>query len=120
MSILRRQTPLKRKHQNSTRRRNELRAPSHYKWVGGFECCVANDECRGRIHRHHVRKGIPYVEQGGTGEKPHDKWCVPLCDGHHEECHRGHDTFEKKYGIDLKSVAERLWQQSPHRRKYEQ
>jgi len=124
MSTLRRRVPLNRRHQNSTRRRDVLRAPSHYQWVGGYRCCIPGCDCQNKTERHHVRKGIPYEDKGGKSEKPHDKWIVPLCggpDGHHEEFHRiGHDTFEKKYGIDLKAVAAHLWQTSPHRRKYEQ
>lgn len=47
--------------------------------------------------------------------KPDDKWTVPLCNQHHQEGHlAGWKTFEEKYGVDLRAVAETYASISPH------
>lgn len=33
----------------------------------------------------------------GTGLKSDDKYAIPLCRPHHDEYHRGQDTFEARY-----------------------
>lgn len=110
----------------STRRRHKPRKPAphspfvpdygtrHANWVRHMPCCIGRPECRGRkIHAHHVRRGTG----GGTGRKPEDRWCVPLCISHHMEGHQtGWQTFEKKYQIDLRQLAEYLASISPHLR----
>lgn len=51
---------------------------------------------------------------GGTGLKPPDRWCVPLCHDHHLEQHRiGHAAFDKAHMIDLRALAEELASLSP-------
>ncbi len=73
-------------------------------------CCVENDQCWGDVVGHHLKKGMPAAERGGMGLKPHDKWMVPLCVGHHGEIHdHGHDTFELKYGVRLVDIAAICW-----------
>lgn len=62
------------------------------------------------MHAHHVRVGTG----GGTGAKPSDRFCVPLCGAHHHEGHqKGWKTFEAKYHVDLRALAERLAKGSP-------
>ncbi len=62
-------------------------------------------------HAHHVRAGTG----GGTAMKPPDRWAVPLCPAHHSEGHTGGwITFERKYSVTLRAVAEALASQSPH------
>ena len=54
-------------------------------------------------------------------DKPHDKWCLPLCRGHHREQHHiGEPAFEFSYGIDMKAIAEGLAARSPHRKGWDQ
>lgn len=54
------------------------------------------------IEAAHVRTGT----DGGTGIKPSDWWCVPLCQIHHERQHKiGEPAFERATGIDLKAEA---------------
>lgn len=97
-------------------RKTSLRVPGHYKWIGGFPCCTCGTW---PVERHHVRKGIPHEDKGGKDEKPHDKWCVPLCAVCHAEYHNsGHDTFEAAHSIDLKKRASDLWERSPHGQRY--
>ena len=66
----------------------------------------------GPSEAHHVRKGT-YC---GTGLKPSDEYCVPLHPDLHREYHQaGHDSFEKKYGVDLlylASVYFNTWKES--------
>ena len=71
--------------------------PAHRKWVRGFLCAacytVGNMQM-GRIEAAHVRVGT----DGGTGFKPHDVFCIPLCEYHHGQQHStGERTFEVKY-----------------------
>lgn len=90
------------------------------KFVRGFECSAlgrCDHVCGGRVEAHHVRAG----GNGGVGLKCDDSRCVPLCSVAHKELHdKGHDTFERKYRLDLTGIAERLWKQSWHRKSYEQ
>ncbi|WP_188645282.1 DUF968 domain-containing protein [Tsuneonella deserti] len=84
--------------------------PAHCAWVRRHRCCVPGcknlpTECA------HVRSGT----DGGTGLKPSDRWTISLCRAHHAEQHRiGEAAFEACYTIDLKAVAERFAQASPH------
>lgn len=52
------------------------------------------------------------------GVKPSDRWTISLCggpDGHHAEQHRiGEPSFEKKYAINMKALAEEFARKSPH------
>lgn len=94
--------------------RNGGDIPAHRQWIRGFACIVPHCATGKRVQAHHVRKGIPdETERGGTGKKPHDKWCVPICEEHHEIAHHGHDSFERKYGIDLIARAQEFAAKSP-------
>lgn len=53
----------------------------------------------------------------GMGEKASDAFTVALCRDHHAETHRGEKTFERKYGMDLMSLAHSFYRSSPHRKK---
>lgn len=113
MLTLRKRASLNRKAES------RLRFPGHRQWVRRFLCAV--EGCNGLpIIAAHVRLGIPKEDKGGTGMKPHDRWCVPLCDAHHDEQHSiGEATFARKYGLDLIALAEQLQRASPHKRKWE-
>jgi hypothetical protein len=69
--------------------------------------CVVPGCVRGSIEVSHLRNAA----NSGVGLKPIDSDAVPMCGGadpasHHAEYHRvGHKTFERKYGIDLYSLA---------------
>lgn len=109
----------KRKAPKMGIRQEQREFPGHTAWIRRHMCCVPG--CPSvHIEAHHVRKGVPASEAGGTGMKPHDRWCVPLCRDHHQEAHDlGADTFDRKYGISLLDVAKEAQRNSPHRRKWE-
>jgi hypothetical protein len=98
----------------------KVRSPGHRKWIRGFECAVQDlnwKQCATDTECAHVRTGT----DGGTGIKPSDKWCIPLCPEHHREQHQmGEPAFERKYNFVMKALAAELWNASPHRRKFEQ
>ena len=92
------------------------RSSGHRTFVRKHGCCVPG--CAATyIECAHVRNGT----DGGTGQKPSDKWCISLCggpEGHHAEQHRiGEPSFAKQYGIDLKALAMAFLAASPHRSK---
>lgn len=94
--------------------------PGHRAWVRNHGCVVKDCEER-RIEAHHVREGGGKDDHGGTGTKPHDRLCVPLCATHHDEGHFiGWKTFETKYGVDLSKIAAECARLSPHRWRWEQ
>lgn len=100
-----------------------IRSAAHRAWVRGHICCVLSkhaftggppDRCEAPMECAHVRIGT----DGGTGIKPSDIWCIPLCKGHHAEQHAiGELAFEKKYGLNIKRIAEDLARRSPALRK---
>ena len=92
--------------------------PGHRAWVRGFNCIVANGECKGKIEAAHYDGPMPVVDRGGIGLKDHDKWCLPMCTLHHGIYHRGWKSFEAKYGVDTRKAAEDLARRSPHRFKW--
>jgi hypothetical protein len=52
------------------------------------------------------------------GIKPSDKWCISLCRDCHAEQHRiGEASFERRHGIDMKSLAMEFAKASPHKAK---
>ena len=86
--------------------------PKHRAWIRSRLCVCDGNGCRGVVQAHHVRDGT----DGGTGLKPHDRWCVPLCAQHHAEGHRdGWRSFERLHNVKLRSEALRLAERSPDR-----
>ena len=96
-----------------------LRAPvrvwnRHRAFLRRHHCVVAGCD-RVPIEVSHLRSAA----NAGTGLKPHDADAVPMCGGigpesHHAEYHRiGHDSFSKKYNLDLWSIAKALANISP-------
>lgn len=82
--------------------------PRHRKFVRSHACSVPG--CAdGPIVFAHIRT----AENAGTGIKPADWHGVSLCDGHHQESHRGEKTFQRKYRIDLKAIAREFANKSP-------
>jgi len=112
--------PARIKH-NTRRAYKEREYPRHRKWVRGHSCCVPgcvqdiNDPMTIPIEAAHVRRNT----DGGTGLKPHDKWCISLCAKHHKEQHRADLTFEAKYKIDTRELAIEFAAKSPYRFEWE-
>lgn len=109
--------PPKRQRPKLGIRTEQREYPAHRAFVRSFVCVIHDKhECEGIIEAAHVRIGT----EGGTGLKPHDKWCIPACSKAHQEQHQiGERSFAAKYGIDLKAVAEKFSKASPHRSKWE-
>jgi hypothetical protein len=112
--------PKRRKRERfNNREEQQIRCDGHLQWVRGHCCSVggaSGNGCDGRIEAAHVRIG----GQAGISQKPGDDRTIPLCTGHHGEQHQiGETSFERKHGIDMAKIAAALWQQSPHRLKYE-
>ena len=65
-----------------------------------FRSCIV---CGKDSEPHHVRQlaYIPYKYAGGTGSKPSDLMCIPLCREHHEDIERSPEQFSKEYHIDI-------------------
>ena len=63
-------------------------------WIRTLPCEAEGKECMGEIIYHHV-------EAYGTSIKCSDTFTIPLCVGHHDEIHRGAESFIKKYNFDL-------------------
>ncbi len=95
-----------------------IRCPSHLQYVRGMCCAIEGRNghvCFGKIQAAHVRIGT----NGGTSMKPGDNWTIPLCAGAHGEQHLiGEETFEKRYGIGMKKLAEEQWLLSPAGQRY--
>lgn len=74
----------------------------HRRFVRSHACCVPG--CSNPSVFAHLRT----ADNSGTGLKPYDWFGVCLCDEHHKETHRGEKTFERKYRLDLKALAQEL------------
>lgn len=100
--------PPKRKRQRSGILRAPERVfPRHRRYVRSFVCAVPG--CGMPSVCCHLRTAA----NSGMGLKPQDGNCVPLCNGHHAEQEGRIATFQRKYGVDLWALAERLAQTSP-------
>lgn len=87
----------------------------HWERIIALGCLV----CGARATVHHVTAGI----HGGRVSRRHDR-VTPLCPRHHQVIYGpresvealGHGGFFQTYGIDLMAEAERLWNETEHRR----
>lgn len=101
------------------REETHYRSHTYEQWIRGFDCLVMGkiDPCQGKVQPAHVRTGT----DGSASKKPSDWWLIPLCVHHHIHTqHRiGEPEFERRYGIDMKAEAKKLWNSSTHKRKYD-
>ncbi len=106
----------KPRRQNSQKADAQRRCPAHLQWLRGRPCLLAGPFCSGKIEAAHVDRA------GGKGMalKVSDFDAVPLCAHHHADYHRGAQTFETRYAIDLVDSAKVYAFRSPHRFKHEQ
>lgn len=92
--------------------------PSHRAWVRTKACIVGGCQNRDVVAAHYDGM-VPPEDMSGMGIKKHDKWCLPLCNRHHNDVHHwGVEKFNKVYGVNLKSTAEECASISPHRFKW--
>jgi hypothetical protein len=114
------QLPKKRKKEKmGLRVRPQWRSSSYLRFIRSLECVLAHKpghECVGPIEAMHVRTGTDC----GLGVKPSDYWTIPGCaiGAHKWQSDHGEPAFEKKWGIDMKQIAEAIWKRSPHYRKW--
>jgi len=82
-----------------------VRSPKHLEYIRTLPCAIGND-CFGQVVPAHTRRRT----NGGMSMKPGDNWTIPLCDKHHSLQHRiGEQSFEKMFGISMKEIAEKHW-----------
>lgn len=100
----------------NVREEPQIRCPSHLAWVRGHECAAFSTMyCQGRVEAAHARVGT----DGGMSMKPGDNWSLPLCEAHHRIQHQmGERSFEARFKINMKAIAQELWNKSPAGRKY--
>lgn len=91
------------------KRSGRWKSQRHRDFVRGFNCCVP--ECMGRpIEVAHIRMGT----DGGMGKKPSDFYTISLCSKHHSEQHQiGEASFEIRYDISMRELAEEFSKASP-------
>lgn len=71
------------------------------RFIRSLPCCI----CGGiDVDAAHIRSTLLHIDgkrPTGGGEKPSDKWTVPLCRRHHAEQHDMNELkFWEKHGID--------------------
>lgn len=86
----------------------------HLVYVRLQPCCIPG--CHRPAEAAHLRMSCLEIgkESAGKGEKPHDKYTVPLCGHHHRTGPNAqHDSNERKWwerqGIDPWVIAAALW-----------
>lgn len=89
-----------------------VKAAEHLKWIRTLPCLVTGQR---PVDAAHIRYADPDYGKGytGKGEKPADKWVVPLCRYEHDMQHRmsEYDYWRIK-GINPVQVASALWANS--------
>ena len=76
------------------------RDAKHLDYIRSLPCCICGgiDTEAAHIRTSSLAHGKTHT---GMGEKPSDKWTVPLCNRHHSEQHSMWEMdFWKKYDID--------------------
>lgn len=86
----------------------------HLDFIRALPCVIClNDQATQACH---VRlNDSRYLKVTGGGEKPADKWVIPMCERHHsEQTHMGEGPrFWEHYGFDPHALALMLHDVSP-------
>jgi len=82
--------------------------PQYLDYLRQQPCCICGDNTT--VEAAHLRIGS--INDGkrstGMGEKPSDRWALPLCGEHHREQHSMNELeFWARYGIDPFSLCMR-------------
>lgn len=103
--------------------KNQKSFPAHLKNIRACQCLI----CGKQAEAAHIRYSDALYDKvnSGVGSKPHDKYTVPLCPGHHrlypDSQHETGDeiAFWNRYGIDALALAALLWEakEDPERMK---
>ena len=86
------------------------KSPTYLAWVRTLPCLVCKDSTA--TEAAHIRYGDPqaFKRPTGMGEKPDDRWAIPLCSRHHREQHSGSERkFWQDNDIDPVKTALALW-----------
>lgn len=94
----------------STRKQPREKSGAHLKFIRYLGCV----KCGGHrdVEAAHVRMASPVhgKRETGKGEKPSDKWTVPLCSTHHAQQHElGEEKFWNALNINPCDLALALW-----------
>jgi hypothetical protein len=82
------------------------RDPVYLTYIRTLPCCICGDNTA--VEAAHLRVGSLNADKRDTGygEKPSDKWALPLCGRHHREQHSVNEMFFwTSYGIDPFALA---------------
>lgn len=97
---------------NGAKKKPRDKAATHLAWVATLPSLVPGT---GRVDPAHVRYSDPrYAKPAvGMGEKPDDKWVVPLARSEHDRQHSMNEqAYWQSVGIDPLHVALMLWAHS--------
>lgn len=72
-----RRSPMKRTPRKA--RPAHLRDDAYRAWIATLPCCAPGCTARPPSHAHHHS----LTGERGTSQKPHDRYCMPLCIPHH-------------------------------------
>jgi hypothetical protein len=91
---------------NLRQREPRERNATYLTWIRTQPCCICGDNTA--VEAAHLRVGS--INDGkrdtGGGERPSDKWALPLCGRHHREQHGMNERlFWTSYGIDPFALA---------------
>ncbi len=69
-------------------------------FIRGLPCVICGNPHTEAAHLRMASR-LAGKRQTGMGEKPDDRWALPLCSEHHREQHQGNElAFWLRYGID--------------------
>lgn len=91
------------------RKRPREESRVHLEWIRTLPCCITGDR---PVDAAHVRYADPVYgkRETGKGEKPDDKWAVPLLRSLHDEQHSGNEKlFWIRRGLDPLRIALSLY-----------
>lgn len=95
-------------------REPRVKCPAFLAFVRREPCCACGASPSQAAH---VRMGCPAIgkRNAGIGEKPSDRWCVPLCrwchlDSHQSQHNVGERVFWRNARLDPFELATKLWQ----------
>lgn len=93
-----------------TSRQPRKRDPGHLAYIRSMPCAICGDTMT--VEAAHLRLGSASNNKApaGMGEKPSDKWCLPLCGRHHRQQHSMNEReFWASYNIRPVELAMSYW-----------
>lgn len=91
-------------------KRSRIKDGAHLDFIRGLQCCVCGNNIE--TEAAHLRAGnLDYGKlPTGMGEKPSDRWTLPLCSQHHREQHSMSEVaFWSRNGINPWVLAMSLY-----------